>query len=52
VLEFAYKPLLCSDLHPLLHTDKVSGYPGSLSLLFVMKVMVWYFVSNCQLWLH
>ncbi len=47
-LHMAYKPLLCSYLHPLLHTDKVSGYPGSLSLLFVMKVMVWYFVSNCH----
>jgi hypothetical protein len=29
-LHMAYKPLFCSYLHPLLHTDKVSGYRGSL----------------------
>jgi hypothetical protein len=39
--------LLYAYLHPLLGADELSGYShGSLSLPFVMKVMVCHFVSD------
>ncbi len=38
--------LLYAYLHPLLGADELVGSHGSLSLLFVMKVMVCHFVSD------
>jgi hypothetical protein len=38
--------LLDAYLHPLLGADELSGSHGSLSLPFVMKVMVCHFVSD------
>lgn len=38
--------LLYSSLHPSSGADEVSGSPGSLALLYMMKVMVLHFVSG------
>lgn len=38
--------LLYANLHPLLEADEVSGCSCSWSLAFMVKVIVWYFVSD------